>query len=111
MRKKMSFQDVATEEGRSRRSERGESEGVAAGIFKINTAVSSFYRLVNSLGTPKDTLQLRQNVYDVCLFFPFSFIHSSMLLLLLLFSLNFQSPLVLSSLPFACLTRSLTHSR
>ena len=96
----MSFQDVATEEGRSRRSERGESEGVAAGIFKINTAVSSFYRLVNSLGTPKDTLQLRQNVYDVCLFFPFSFIH------LLLFSLNFQSPLALP-----CLTRSLTHSR
>ncbi|XP_050385647.1 syntaxin-22 [Argentina anserina] len=36
---------------------------VAAGIFQLQTAVSSFYRLVNSLGTPKDTLQLRDNLH------------------------------------------------
>ena len=35
---------------------------VAAGIFQLQTAVASFYRLVNSLGTPKDTLQLRDNL-------------------------------------------------
>ena len=46
------------------------SHSVAAGIFKINTAVSSFHRLVNTLGTPKDTLDLR----DRLLVFPFSFL-------------------------------------
>ncbi|XP_021899695.1 syntaxin-22 [Carica papaya] len=39
------------------------SQAVAAGIFKINTAVSSFYRLVNSLGTAKDTLELRDKLH------------------------------------------------
>ncbi|PRQ60718.1 hypothetical protein RchiOBHm_Chr1g0384351 [Rosa chinensis] len=39
------------------------SRAVAAGIFQLQTAVSSFYRLVNSLGTPKDTLQLRDNLH------------------------------------------------
>lgn len=38
------------------------SHAVAAAIFRINTAVSSFYRLVNSLGTPKDTLELRDKL-------------------------------------------------
>lgn len=38
------------------------SQAVAAAIFQINTAVSSFYRLVNSLGTPKDTLDLRDKL-------------------------------------------------
>ncbi|KAL2921444.1 Syntaxin-22 [Bienertia sinuspersici] len=39
------------------------SQAVASGIFQINTAVSSFHRLVNSLGTPKDTLDLRDRLH------------------------------------------------
>jgi syntaxin 7 len=38
------------------------SQALASGIFQINTAVSSFSRLVNSLGTPKDTLELRDKL-------------------------------------------------
>lgn len=55
------------------------SQAVAAAIFQINTAVSSFYRLVNSLGTPKDTLDLRDKLwvfyyYFIFLKFYFSFV-------------------------------------
>ncbi|CAH2060571.1 unnamed protein product [Thlaspi arvense] len=32
---------------------------VASGIFQINTGVSTFQRLVNTLDTPKDTPELR----------------------------------------------------
>lgn len=39
------------------------SQSVAAGIFQINTAVSNFQRLVNTLGTPKDTLDLRERLH------------------------------------------------
>lgn len=35
---------------------------VSRGVFQMNTAVSSFKRLVNSLGTPKDTPDLRQKL-------------------------------------------------
>ncbi|GMN44168.1 hypothetical protein TIFTF001_013368 [Ficus carica] len=65
----MSFQDV--EAGRSglsgqrlklKQQDSSESS-LASSIFQINTAVSSFHRLVNSLGTPKDTLQLRDNLH------------------------------------------------
>ena len=68
-KKRMSFQDV--EAGRSglsgqrlklKQQDSSESS-LASSIFQINTAVSSFHRLVNSLGTPKDTLQLRDNLY------------------------------------------------
>ncbi|KAL1213037.1 Syntaxin-21 [Cardamine amara subsp. amara] len=38
------------------------SQEVAAGIFRISTAVNSFFRLVNSIGTPKDTLELRDKL-------------------------------------------------
>ena len=38
------------------------SQEVAAGIFRISTAVNSFFRLVNSIGTPKDTLELREKL-------------------------------------------------
>lgn len=38
------------------------SQEVAAGIFRISTAVNSFFRLVNSIGTPKDTLDLREKL-------------------------------------------------
>ena len=66
----MSFQDL--EAGRrplaSRRDlinakQQEPSQAVASGIFQINTAVSSFKRLVNTLGTPKDTPQLRDKLY------------------------------------------------
>ncbi|PSS04551.1 Syntaxin-22 like [Actinidia chinensis var. chinensis] len=39
------------------------SQAVAAGVFQINTAVASFQRLVNSLGTPKDTVEFRQKLH------------------------------------------------
>ncbi|XP_040866134.1 syntaxin isoform X1 [Glycine max] len=64
----MSFQDI--EAGRPFSSRRGLMNGkqdptqaVAAGIFQINTAVSTFQRLVNTLGTPKDTPDLREKLH------------------------------------------------
>ncbi|KAL8160539.1 hypothetical protein V2J09_002076 [Rumex salicifolius] len=39
------------------------SQAVAAGVFQINTAVSTFQRLVNTLGTPRDTLDLRERLH------------------------------------------------
>lgn len=66
----MSFQDL--EAGRrplaSRRDlinvkQQEPTQTVASGIFQINTAVSSFQRLVNTLGTPKDTPQLREKLH------------------------------------------------
>ncbi|RZB60020.1 Syntaxin-22 [Glycine soja] len=64
----MSFQDI--EAGRPFGSRRGLMNGkqdptqaVAAGIFQINTAVSTFQRLVNTLGTPKDTPDLREKLH------------------------------------------------
>ncbi|XVF06881.1 hypothetical protein REPUB_Repub06bG0089500 [Reevesia pubescens] len=50
------------------RQQKGEAEAeasqsVVAGIFKIRTAILAFDRLVNSLGTPKDTFQLRQKLH------------------------------------------------
>lgn len=70
-RKEMSFQDL--EAGRrplaSRRDlinvkqQQDPTQAIASGIFQINTSVSSFQRLVNTLGTPKDTPQLREKLY------------------------------------------------
>lgn len=64
----MSFQDL--ESGRSLGSRRDYANGkqdptqaVASGIFQINTAVSIFQRLVNTLGTPKDTPELREKLW------------------------------------------------
>lgn len=63
----MSFQDL--EAGRGNGARRGYANGkqdptqaVASGIFQINTAVSTFQRLVNTLGTPKDTPELREKL-------------------------------------------------
>lgn len=61
----MSFEDI--ESGRrpltriikSPSPEDRPSQSIVAAVFQINTAVASFQRLVNSLGTPKDTLDLR----------------------------------------------------
>ncbi|KAK4364671.1 hypothetical protein RND71_016029 [Anisodus tanguticus] len=64
----MSFQDL--EAGRHLGPRRGYMNGkqdptqaVASGIFQINTAVSTFQRLVNTLGTPKDTPELREKLH------------------------------------------------
>lgn len=67
--REMSFQDL--EAGRPLRSQRklingnkeGGTQAVASGIFEINTAVSTFQRLVNTLGTPKDTPDLRDKLW------------------------------------------------
>ncbi|OWM64163.1 syntaxin-22-like [Punica granatum] len=61
----MSFQDL--ESGRAARRElingkQDATQAVASGIFQINTAVNTFYRLVNTLGTPKDTPELREKL-------------------------------------------------
>lgn len=71
--KKMSFQDL--ESGRSVGPRRGFMNGkqdttqaVASGIFQINTAVSTFQRLVNTLGTPKDTPELRDKLWVIPIF-------------------------------------------
>ncbi|KAF8079518.1 hypothetical protein N665_1021s0013 [Sinapis alba] len=68
----MSFQDLEAgsrfqqqpNRGRKQKAlSRGDpSQEVAAGIFRISTALNSFFRLVNSIGTPKDTLDLRENL-------------------------------------------------
>ncbi|KAL3499971.1 hypothetical protein ACH5RR_039064 [Cinchona calisaya] len=66
----MSFQDL--ESGRTIGSrprgllngnQQDPTQAVASGIFQINTAVSTFQRLVNSLGTPKDTPELREKLH------------------------------------------------
>ncbi|KAI4383020.1 hypothetical protein MLD38_008903 [Melastoma candidum] len=66
----MSFQDDIEAYGRGHRPSpshppsSSSTQAVASGIFQINTAVASFNRLVNSLGTPKDTLQLRDKLHQ-----------------------------------------------
>ncbi|KAL7162255.1 hypothetical protein ACSBR2_042688 [Camellia fascicularis] len=68
----MSFEDI--EVGRPLNSRRDPFNGnqdptqaVASGIFQINTAVSTFQRLVNTLGTPKDIPQLREKLLKLFL--------------------------------------------
>lgn len=72
----MSFQDL--EAGRVRQKQEdpypSPSQALTSGIFQINTAVSSFQRLVNSLGTPKDTLQLRDKLSVPPSLFIFAFL-------------------------------------
>ena len=70
-RGKMSFQDLEAGRGRQLASSsninggggrQDTTQAVASGVFEINTAVSSFHRLVNTLGTPKDTPELRDKL-------------------------------------------------
>ena len=61
----MSFQDLEAGRGRSRKINGGRqdsTQAVASGIFQINTGVSTFQRLVNTLGTPRDTPELRDKL-------------------------------------------------
>ncbi|MFS7926706.1 putative target SNARE coiled-coil domain, syntaxin domain, syntaxin/epimorphin [Helianthus anomalus] len=64
----MSFQDI--EAGRPLHTRRTGSmkqqdptQAIASGIFQIGTAVNTFQRLVNTLGTPKDTPELREKLH------------------------------------------------
>lgn len=69
----MSFQDLEAGRIPAAQMKRGggapagqtASQAVAAGIFQINTSVATFQRLVNSLGTPKDTADLRDRLYVI----------------------------------------------
>ncbi|XP_074567266.1 syntaxin-22-like [Curcuma longa] len=63
----MSFQDL--DAGRPLAGRRDltngrqdQTQAVAAGLFQITTAVRNFERLVNTIGTPKDTPQLRDKL-------------------------------------------------
>ncbi|XP_057530821.1 syntaxin-22-like [Amaranthus tricolor] len=64
----MSFQDIRNGGGRpassSRSSTQSPSQAVAAGIFQINTAISAFRRLVEAIGTSKDTPDHRQKLHN-----------------------------------------------
>ncbi|GLJ11919.1 hypothetical protein SUGI_0180220 [Cryptomeria japonica] len=64
----MSFQDL--EAGRllpirkeAANGKQDFSQAVAAGVFQVNTAVSTFQRLANTLGTPKDSPELREKLH------------------------------------------------
>ena len=65
----MSFRDLEAGRGSgfSRRDivngKQDPTQAVASGIFQINTAVSTFQRLVNTIGTPKDTPELREKLH------------------------------------------------
>lgn len=62
----MSFQDLESGVGGGEGGgggRRDSSQEVAAGIFQITTAVSTFRRLVNTVGTPKDTPDLRERLH------------------------------------------------
>ncbi|KAK3420776.1 hypothetical protein EUGRSUZ_G01609, partial [Eucalyptus grandis] len=39
------------------------TQAVVSGVFQINTAVNTFQHLVNTLGTPKDTPELRKKLH------------------------------------------------
>ncbi|KAI3471310.1 hypothetical protein Pfo_027973 [Paulownia fortunei] len=63
----MSFQDLETGraltfQGGPKHNEHDPSQALAAGVFRINTAVAGYKRPVNSIGTPKDTLELRHKL-------------------------------------------------
>ncbi|KAJ8773019.1 hypothetical protein K2173_028196 [Erythroxylum novogranatense] len=62
----MSFQDL--QNGKSSASSssfsKTPSQAVAAGIFQINTAVSAFRRLVDGIGTVKDTPDHRHKIHN-----------------------------------------------
>ena len=64
----MSFQDIEAERPFTPRKnllngKQNPTQAVASGVFQINTAVSTFHRLVNTLGTPKDTPELREKLW------------------------------------------------
>ncbi|GAU41466.1 hypothetical protein TSUD_237160 [Trifolium subterraneum] len=59
----MSFQDIQSGRRNLINGKQDPTQAVASGVFQINTAVSTFQRLVNTLGTPKDTPELREKLH------------------------------------------------
>ncbi|XVF13817.1 hypothetical protein REPUB_Repub09cG0000800 [Reevesia pubescens] len=64
----MSFQDFPTaarpSSSLSSMASKSPSQALAAGIFQINTAVAAFRRLVDGIGTAKDTPDHRQKLHN-----------------------------------------------
>lgn len=58
----MSFLDVEAGGLPPGRRQQDSTQALASGVFQINTAVSTFKRLVGSLGTAKDTPALREKL-------------------------------------------------
>lgn len=75
---RMSFQDIQGGAKRPGARVQSPSQAVAAGIFQINTAVATFRRLVDAIGTVKDTAEHRQklsvSVNSLWNELPFSFV-------------------------------------
>lgn len=63
----MSFQDLESGRRNLINGKQNPTQAVASGVFQINTAVSTFQRLVNTLGTPKDTPELREKLWEITL--------------------------------------------
>jgi len=59
----MSFQDIQGGPHPPSRRNQSPAQAVAAGIFQINTSVATFRRLVDAVGTVKDTPEHRQKLY------------------------------------------------
>lgn len=68
----MSFEDLESGRlvargGKSTSSSNGRqqdpSRALASGVFQITTHVGAFQRLVNTIGTPKDTPELRDKLF------------------------------------------------
>ena len=62
---RMSFQDLESGRRNLINGKQDPTQAVASGVFQINTAVSTFQRLVNTLGTPKDTPELREKLWEI----------------------------------------------
>ncbi|OIV89758.1 hypothetical protein TanjilG_02890 [Lupinus angustifolius] len=60
----MSFQDFQSGSNPSPRRKQSPSQAIASGIFQTNTAVATFRRLVDSVGTVKDTTEHRQKLHN-----------------------------------------------
>ncbi|KAL9277810.1 hypothetical protein ACSQ67_024974 [Phaseolus vulgaris] len=60
----MSFQDIQGGPHPPSRRSQSPAQAVAAGIFQINTAVATFRRLVDAVGTVKDTSEHRQKLHN-----------------------------------------------
>lgn len=58
----MSFLDLEAGGAPAGRRQQDSTQALAAGVFQINTAVSTFKRLTQSLGTAKDTPALRERL-------------------------------------------------
>lgn len=60
---RMSFQEIQRGAKRPAGRTQSPSQAVGSGIFQINTAVTAFRRLVDAIGTVKDTPEHRQKLY------------------------------------------------